>query len=426
MKFVTKLRGALVNKHQIVIAGAGYGGVVAAHYLTKNKLPEDRYEVVLINPEPWQDSRSELDLIIDHRTNSDFTRIPLTNIFREKEVRLIYGRMTEIDKDNKEIEVELTKGGERFKLPYSELVIATGAEASYPPVPGLKEHALTFWTTDDAEEFRAKLEERFSEASQTDQDSVREELLTITVVGAGASGVEAVGPLVESVKSLASQMNINPDEITINLVDGIDHVLMDLPDNMRKQADEYLKSLGVNLYLGSFVDRVEEDQLTLKSGQKIPYGLLMFAGGAKPSKQTNSWGFERDRFNRIITTADLLVDGEVNIWALGDVAAVKGEGVDSYPMLAQHAMRQGSLVAKNILKKLSGDPKLEDYDGKSHGQFVSIGNNFALGWALKDSIQLDGKLGSLMKHMIYAMYWNEAGGPRLVLDRLKKLRRIRK
>lgn len=417
----------LVNTpHQIVIAGAGYGGVVAVHYLIKSKLPEDRYEVVLINPHPWQDSRSELDLIIDHRTNSDFTRIPLTSIFNPDDLKLIYGSLHEIDKENNQVSVKLSNTGECIKLPYDELVLATGAIPSFPPVPGLEEHALSFWSTDDAEKFRAQLESRFMQAKDTLQDDMRNELLTVTIVGAGASGVEAIGPLVSSVKSLANSIGLDSSEICLNLVDGIDHVLLDLPDSQRVQADEYLKSLGINLYLGSFVDTVSDRHLTLKDGTEINYGLLMFAGGARPSNETNVWGFERDKLNRIVTNSDLTVKGEINIWAIGDLAAVAGKDSDSYPMLAQHAMRQGSLVAKNIQKKLSGDPHLTLYDGTSHGQFVSIGNDFALGWALKESVQLDGKLGSIMKHMIYAMYWNEAGGLKLVAQRLKKLRRIRK
>lgn len=412
-----------VGRH-IVIVGAGYGGVVAASLLARKAKKFKDLHVTLVNPSRCQESRAELDMVIARDSDTDFCNIDLEQLYEDTSVELVFGRMHTIDRENRTISVVMTNTGETRELFYDHLILGVGAKPVFPPVPGLKTFATPIWGVGDVETFKARAEQRFELTRDITDPYERRKLLTFTVVGAGATGVEVVGPFAQSVQKVAHEYGVLPEEVTIYLVDGLESVLNDLAPDLQKEAVARLHELGIELKLGSFVKEVTKDTIELHNGEIFHAGEILFAGGARVEDVVATWGLPTTRTGRLVTDKTLLVKGTNDIWAVGDCAAVPYEEHEEMPMLAQHAMRQGEIAATNVLSRLFGPGVLESYGGDMHGQFVSIGNGYAIGWAGAKSVKLKGKMGAAMKRMTYMMYWQKAGGLKLMQKRSAQARAL--
>lgn len=410
----------------IVIVGAGYGGVVCATKFAQFARNKKDIKVTLVNPNPYQESRSEIDLVVSSHSSTDFCKIDLVDLYKDAPVDVILGKMTKLDKDEQTITVEYAQTGKIQKIIYTQLILAVGAVSMFPPVPGLKEHAQAVWGIKDIASYKDEIARRFKEALKEADKQRRQRLLTFTIVGAGATGAEIVAPLAASAHQVAKAHGVDPREITINLVDGVEHVLPDLGREQQLVAEKHLIKLGITLYLGSFVQEVFEDHLILQNGTKIHTGALLFAGGARTSDEMRAWDLPlTERSKRIITDDTMRVSGERNIWAIGDCAAVQVGACQELPMLAQHASREGEIVAINLINQLSRRNKpLKRHQAELHGQFVSMGHGYALGWAMDKRIRLSGRVGALMKRMTFQMYWHKAGGMKLLCSRTRRAYKI--
>lgn len=427
------MSNVVVGRH-IVIVGAGYGGVVAASFLAKKGKRYDDLHITLVNPREYQDSRSELDLVVARNVDTDFCNISLPELYKDTNVELVFGRMRDLDQENNTITILPTnkedgtvlEDAEPQELYYDELVIGVGARPAFPPVPGLEKYATPLWSVVDVEKYKKKALSRFEAASQAETPEERKKLLTFTIVGAGATGVEIAAPFAQSTRSVADEYNVPFEDITVNLVDGLDEILADLDADQQAQARERIEELGIELILGSFVKEVEEETIHLQNGTSVHGGLIIFAGGAKVDDVVGTWGLPTLKNGRIIVDKTLRVQNTRNIWALGDAAAVPFKDKPELPMLAQHAMRQGEIIAHNTLSSLYGSGHLKKYEGTSHGQFVSIGNGYAIGWAGMKGVKLRGKLGAMMKRLTYQLYWHKAGGLDLLAKRSAESRNLHK
>ncbi len=420
---------ATQKQHRVVCVGGGYGNLTAISQLLRYRNPQDGISITLIDPQAYQESRSEIDTVVAFGTNPDFVRIWFKDIYRGTDVCVVQGAMDGLDTKNHTVRVSLNNGQE-CDFSYDTLVLGLGAEASMPPIKGLRENALAMWSLRDLEVYRQEIEDRVMEAVYEGDAQKRRDLLTFSIVGAGATGIEVVGPLVESMRRRCVRTGLDMREVTINLLDGTEHVLQNnLSPDQQVIADEYIKNLGVNLFMGSFVDEVTEDEIILQNGTRVKSGLLLFAGGAKTPEYVCDWGLPTDRC-RIVVNDDLTVASTgtesgvdvTGIYALGDCAAQTFEGETMpHALLAQHAMHQGIYVAKNIIADIRGTEH-KTYGGTLLGQLVSVGSRYAIGWI--PGMNVRGSLAILIKHSSFALYWYYCGGPKFAAQRWMELARM--
>lgn len=408
--------------YTFVVVGGGYSGVSAVRAIIAQakrvKWSSDYYRIYLINKTPYLTLRAELDMVVSLETPARLARIDLATLFRDDPVEVIVGEAISHDVSERSITfisrgpLGLNAHSERtmktYKIAYNACVLAYGGQPIVPPVPGLKEHAITGWKFEDFELIREQLAQRLDKAQHEPNEQQRRKLLTFSVIGAGATGVEIVGALKQSVVAGARARNLNPDEITVQVFDGLDSVLATMKPRLTVDAQPVLDKLEIDTYVGSMVAELTEDEIVLASGKRCPKGLAIFAGGAR-CFPIPTQGVDLNARGEVVIDLYLRVPQSYAFMA-GDLSMCRLYGKSAAPhMLAQLAMISGETAGHNAFALASGAQMgLKKYVGKLQGQMVSVGELEAVGWTPIGSVQ--GRLGKLVKRLSHAHFWVFAGG----------------
>jgi NADH dehydrogenase FAD-containing subunit len=329
---------ARVTKRKVVVAGAGFAGVRVA------KLLESDCEVTLVAP---TDRFVYLPLI--HEVLSENVRPaavakPLSEILPK--TRFVHGRAQSVE------DFELvTAAGER--LPFDDVVIAVGAEPNDFGVPGVQEHALSFYSVGDALRANATLKMAATE--------VKDRPLRVVVAGASFTGVEVAG----ETAMLLDKISV---EHEIVLLDAMDKIFPHQGEEFRTGVMKGIERLGMRLETGKRIASVESGDVRIaaaegKGPERVPADVVFWCAGAKPRRVQG--------VNPNVRPT-LQSEARDHVWLVGDAADFPREM--KVPKLAQTAEAQARLVAHNILAR--GD--MEDYRPDIKGLILSIGHNFAV------------------------------------------------
>ncbi len=401
----------------MVIVGGGYAGATTAVELAKHVRPEHDIDILLVEPDPCQQALSELDLVAVGPARAEFCELWHPTVFRDLPVTVCYQRVEHVDP-----EWSLVRLSDGQEVRYWRLVVATGAIPSVPPIPGLRDRAITMWSVQDAQELQRQGEEAFREAARIADAAERRRLLSFAVVGGGATGVEIVGTLGKLLPKRARDHGIDPDLLRISLVEGRSDILYDLPKDLRARAIRKLEEMNVSVVTGDMVERVEDDAVVLVDGSSVPANVLVWAGGAKADPHASDWGMTLDPGGRIIVDEYLKPPGHEAVYAIGDVAAARHPDTGRVlPMLAQIAIQQGPHTAQSILREASGQIP-EPFQPHFRGEFVSVGPTWGVGWMY--SLKLRGIPAIVMKRITYLKYWLQVGGFGLMWRRLVEMIRM--
>lgn len=405
--------------HRVVIVGGGYAGVTLAVRLGR-ALRERRdlsAEVILVEPNPCQQALSELDLVAVGPERPEFCELWLPAVLKELPVKTCFNRVTEMDLDRRVIRLE-----DGHEVPYWRAAVCTGAVPSLPPVPGLSEHAITMWSVEDAQRLQERINEQFRLAARLPDAEKRRAALSFTVCGGGATGVEIVGTLGQLLPKRAAEKGLDRDDLRIHVVEGRASILFDLEPSQREKAIGRLERLGIEVVTGSMVSRVSDSEVELEDGRVVPASVLVWCGGAHADPVAGTWGFEKDNSGRLIAESDLKARGFDDVYVLGDVAAFRDpKNNRTLPMLAQFAIREAEHTAGNLIRELEGK-ETEPFRPHQHGEFVSIGPSWGIGWAGR--LRLAGIPAIIMKRLTYVLYWWQVGGVRLAWERCWELIRM--
>lgn len=403
---------------KVVIAGGGYAGTTLAVRLAKALRPGDNIEIMLIEPNPCQQALSELDLVAVGPARAEFCELWLPTLFKNLPVTVCYNRLHDVRPDDHVLTVG-PRSGPHEEVAYWRLVLATGAIAFIPPVPGLAEYAVTMWSVADAQELQRRIEAQFRIAAMLADREARRMALSFAVIGGGATGVEIIGTLGQMLPKRMLEAGLDPADLKIRLIEGRPDVLYDLPEQLREKARGRLARLGIELVTGSMVSSVESDRVNLANGDVIDASVLVFCGGAKPDPDAVTWGMQIDPTGRLIVGQTCKTSGYDDIYAIGDVAAFRDPKDNrTLPMLAQFAIREAEETADNLIREARGEQPTP-FVPNMHGEFVSIGPSWGVGWAFK--AHLSGLPAIMMKRMTYLMYWFSVGGIKLTWKRTREM-----
>ncbi len=242
-------------------------------------------------------------------------------------------------------------------LSYDHAVVALGSSTSTFGLPGVAERAFALKTLEDAGILRNRLVWLLELADATPDAAQRARLLTVAVVGGGFTGVEAAGELIEFFRSvLHFYPNVAPNEPQIVLVEGGDALLPGLPERMGIYSARALEKRSVRILTGDGVASADDEGLLLASGRRIGTATIVWSAGVKPSPAIAASPLPRTKRGAIEVESDLRVAGFENVWALGDCAAIPDGAGSIYPPTAQHAIREGPVLADNLVATLRGLP----------------------------------------------------------------------
>ena len=402
--------------NNIIILGAGYGGIEAAKKLNKLLKKDSETTITLINNHPYHTLLTELHEVAGNRIDSEGVMVSLNDIFDSTKVNVIVDYIQDIDFENK-----VLRSGE-YEYNYDYLIIGTGSEPTHCGVEGVVENSFSLWSLEDAEKINEHIKKCFQKARITDDPELRKELLTFTVCGGGFTGIEMLGELIEWFDDLCYQYEIPRNEAKLYLCEGLDHILPNIDNKLADRAMGYLKKKGVTVKLGSFVDEVKENGLRLANGEEIASRTIIWNCGVRASDTAASLELEADKAGRIKVNDYLQSLDHPEVYAIGDNSATPwGNDEKILPALVEAALQTGDTAAVNVVADIKGTPK-EKISPKFHGIMVSIGRKFAVADVM--GLSLKGWTAMYMKHMVNMHYLFGIGGLKngigYILDYIKE------
>lgn len=336
---------------RILILGGGFGGLYAALELERTLARDPNVEVTLVSREnfflftPMLHEIAASDLDLTHIVN------PLRKLLRR--VRFFKGAVERIDLERREAWVTHGREPHAHALPYDHLVLALGSVTNFYGLEGLATHAITMKSLGDAIHLRNHLIGCLEEADPECCASRRAPLLTVVVAGGGFAGVETVAGVNDFLReSLAYYPNLRDNDLGVVLVHAGGEILPELGDELGAYARHKLVARGIDVRLGTHVTGADAAGVRLADGTFTPSATIVWTAGTAPNPLLASLPCSLER-GRVVVGGDLAVPGWPGVWAVGDCAAVPDDASGTFqPPTAQHALRQGRHVARNIAATL--------------------------------------------------------------------------
>ena len=369
-------------RHRVVIIGGGFGGLAAIEALKGADVDVtiiDRRNHHLFQPLLYQVATSAL--------SPSEIAWPIRMLMKGRgDVRTLLGEVVGVDSANRT--VTLADGG---SVPYDSLIIATGARHAYFGHDEWERFAPGLKTLDDATQLRRKLLMAFEAAEREYDPTKRKALLTFAIIGAGPTGVELAGSIIELARvTLRDEYrSIRPEEARVVLIEAGPRVLAYFRPELAEYARKALERLGVEVKLGLAVTEITAGSVRL-GDTELQAGTILWAAGVQASPAARWLGVEADRAGRVVVAPDLSVPGHPDIFVVGDTASVKGPGGRPVPGIGDAAKQAGRHAARSIRARLEGKPVTE-FRYKHLGDIATIGRSAAVidfGW-----VQLTGWVG---------------------------------
>ena len=341
------------GKKRVLILGGGFGGVYTALHLEKLSRGSDQVQITLVSRDNYFLMTPLLfeagSGVLEPRHAVNPIR-PLLN-----STQFIEAEMQSVDLERKAVTVRPASGGEVYELSYDQLVLALGGVTNLSLVPG-SEHGLTFKTLGDAIYLRNHVIKLFEWADVEKNPQRKQAQLTFVVVGGGLVGLELIGELTSFIANVAEYYkNVNPRELRLEIIEAGPRIAPEFDEVLADYSAEVLKKRGVTVRTNMRVTAIHPHRLELGDGQTIESETIVVATGVAPSPLLKALPIEKDHKGRVKTDATMRVQGQSNVWALGDCATIPDPSGKPYPPLAQHALREARKLAENLIAVLRGN-----------------------------------------------------------------------
>ena len=301
---------------------------------------------------------------------------PLRDILKRTYLRL--GSIVGHDPERKTVQLR-AKYGETETLAYDQLLLALGSVSRVLPVPGLEEHAIGFKGLADAIWLRNHVVETLEEANATEDAARREKLLTYVFVGGGYAGLEALAELQDfAADAMENYPRARLHGMRWVLVEAAGRVLPEIDIELADYALRELRGRGIDIRLETTLEEVGPESARLSSGETLPTSTVVWTAGVAPQPILRELELPLDERGRVPVDEHLRVQGLDSVWAIGDCAAAPDPRGGLCPPTAQHAVRQGPVVARNIAAEL-GIGRPDPFEYRSEASFVNLGRYKAVG-----------------------------------------------
>lgn len=360
-----------MSKH-IVIIGGGFAGINLAKKLGK----VSSYKVTLVDKNNYNFFPPLLYQVSTGYLDPSSITFPFRNLFRgQVNLRFRMGTFEEVKPEEQKI---ILNNGE---LTYDYLVLATGTQTNYFGLDQIEKHAIPMKTLEDALDMRNLLLQRLEQATRIDDTSQRLPYLNMVIAGGGPTGVEISGVFAE-LRNHTIRKEF-PELIgsgsRIYLINGGGELLSPMSEKSQKYTLEQLQSMGVEVLLNTRVVDFDGEKVLMKDGSHIYSKNLIWATGVTGFRFKGIPEASYDRGNRLKVDEVNRVDGLKNIYAIGDssLSVSDPKFPTGHPQLAQVAMQQGRVLAKNFKRMVKNKP-LKPFTYLDKGSMAIIGSNKAV------------------------------------------------
>jgi len=348
---------------KLVILGGGYGGKRIIDELLPNRLPKD-VNIILVDRNPYHSLKTEYYALAAGTISDQHIRVTFPE---HPQLTYVCGNVTGISLENSTIQLE---DGE--EISYDDLVIGLGCVDKYHNVPGAKEHTYSIQTIEQSRATYQALN-NLSEGA------------TVSIVGAGLSGVELASELIES----------RPD-LKIKLFDRSKLILSSFSPRLSNYVANWFTSHNVEIISESNITKVEPNTL-YNHDQPIQSEIIVWTAGIQPVKLVRDLPVEKDKQLRVKLTPQHFIPNFENAFVVGDCASL-----DHAPS-AQLSQAQAEQIVTVLEKKWKGEPLPESFPNiKFKGMLGSLGKKH--GFGLVGETPIKGRVARLLKSGILWMH----------------------
>ncbi|XP_031636827.1 probable NADH dehydrogenase [Contarinia nasturtii] len=364
---------------KILIVGGGYAGFYGAWELEK-RLQKDEADVTLVDPVPYMTYQPFLPEVAAGSIEARHSVVAHRRHL--KRTNVITAKVTNINHAKKVATITLPDSDNSYEFAYDHVVITAGAVTRTFPIPGIAENAIGLKTIEEAVAIRDRLMSNFDKAATMSPGPERDRLLTVIVVGGGFAGIEVFAELRSMASSIVEKYpQLRFDDTHFHLIEASGRIMPEVSLQTSEWVLDDLEKRGANVHLYTHLKSAVNGNVELSTGEVIASDLIVWTAGvmANPTVVRGA-DLPVEKRGRIQTRADLRVGTSERFiegaWAAGDISAIpdySGDGIDGYCVPnAQHAVRQGKLLAKNICAVLRGEEPI-NYFHKNVGAVAGLG-----------------------------------------------------
>lgn len=383
------------NSKHILILGGGFAGIGVLKKIQKEFHNDNNIEITLVDKDNFLLFTPMLPEVVSGLIETRHIVTPVRSFCRK--AKFFEANVQSIDLNNRQVTVthaigrsqqQISQNPPYFNLhqhtlKYDYLVIALGSENNFFGNSDIEENAFTLKTINDAIVLRNHIIKILEQANlEQDNHDLRKSLLTFVIVGGGFSGVETVGSVNDFVRDTIKEYypDIYMSDVRVILVSATDKILEQVDEKLGKFASEKLKENGVEFIMNALVKGASKDKAILDNDTEISCYSLIWTAGVTQNKLIADLSCEHDKGHRIITNGYLeMKNYEGIVYALGDCASIPNPHTGKpYPPTAQHAIRQATIAAENIIysirsKKVGSVSEKKKFDYKTKGMMAQVG-----------------------------------------------------
>jgi NADH dehydrogenase len=316
-------------------------------------------------------------------------------------VKFIDADIQAIDLNARRIRCIASVADRELEFEFDHLLLTLGSETNFFNMDGVRDWSVTMKSLSDAALLRNRMVTLLEEASLQSDEAARRQLLTFVTAGGGFSGTETTGAVNDFVReTMRYYPQLSEELIRVVVVHPGNFILPELGEELGRYAEHKLRERKVEVIKGQRVANYDGVVVTLSDGTSIPAATLIWTAGVKPSPVIAQLPCEKER-GRLLVSEYLAVTGVPGLWAAGDCAAVPILNTENFhPPTAQHGLREGVTVAKNI-EAMILDRSLKPFRFKMLGQLASIGHH--TGVAMVFGIKFSGFIAWWFWRSVYLM-----------------------
>ena len=415
---------------RIVIVGGGAGGLALATQLGKRLGKKNKAHITLVDSARTHVWKPLFHQLAAGSFDTHAEEIEYLAQARWNHFKFRLGKLTSVDRATKTVQLAATHDAMRREITpaqtiaYDTLVIAVGSQTNDFGTLGAAEHTIKLDSPAAAKYFNARLINECLRA-QTLPRVPGQSMLTVTIVGGGATGVELAAELHSAARIMGNYgfENINPEkDLQIVLVEAGPRLLAQLPERLGHAAEKELRKLAIDVHTNEKVVEVTSNSLKMASGKIIPSTLTVWAAGVKAADFLATLGgaepLEVNRLNQLMVNSNLQSSRDTSIYAFGDCAACQQPDGSWVPPRAQSAYQQAMYLARHLPQLMAGEP-VKPYIYTDQGSLVSLAEYSSVGSLMgslsKGSFFVEGQIAKFMYWALHKQHQLALGGVKKTL-----------
>ena len=354
---------------QVVIVGAGFGGLAAAQKLAKAPV-----HITLIDRKNYHLFQPLLYQVAIAGLVPSQIAYPVRAIFRhQKNLTFQMGEVTAVDFDSRYIKMNGSV------IAYDYLILAVGGRTNFYNNKSVEHNGFQLKDIHSAVATRNHLLGMFEKASREADTAKRRALLTFVIVGGGPTGVETAGALAELIRHVLTKDYPHMDlrDVRVLLLEASDHLMGSYPNDLRQATFDLLSSKNVEILLNAKLTEYDGMRIRLGDGSQIETQTLLWTAGVRAAELADRLGVKQAASGQVLTEETLQLPGHPEVFVIGDAAKpVQGDN-QPLPMLATVAQQQAKAAVVNLQRMLKGR-KPTGFHYQDPGLLATVGRNAAV------------------------------------------------